>query len=187
MSGCGGSQPATQSTAANVVSANTARPAVTTTAASEEKGLIALSSPALYGSESAPGQILARYTCHGANISPPLHWGDVPHATKEFLLVLAYQDSHGDLHAAWAVAGLKPALHALAAGQLPQRAVVGKNDHGQQRYSLCLAKGKHRYLMLLMALPHQLHAKPGFNAIKTALEAQSTALAQGRISFWYPR
>ena len=103
--------------------------------------------------------IPARYTCDGSNTSPPLEWGRVPAGTGTLVLMLVGAKLNAATHTAklsveWAVAGLNPALHRIAAGELPSGAFVGEGTHGKRRYSVCPEKGQlEQYQFELYALP----------------------------------
>jgi phosphatidylethanolamine-binding protein (PEBP) family uncharacterized protein len=142
----------------------------TATAARERRKTIALESPALTANHAIP----RRYTCDGKNISLPLEWSGVPPETKE-LVLFAFSLSPAQPNAQggsvteritlqWAVAGLQPTLHGLAAGKLPHGAVVGRNKQGHVGYSICPSEGSAgHYLFLLFASPQRLSPRPGFN------------------------
>src|ERR1700686_1033573 len=76
------------------------------------------------------GQIPARYTCDGANVSPPLQWGKLPVGTSQ-LFVLALSLTAGASGAVrWAVGGIDPSSGGFPAGQLPPGAVAGRSSDG---------------------------------------------------------
>jgi phosphatidylethanolamine-binding protein (PEBP) family uncharacterized protein len=149
--------------------------------ASERENLpttdITLSSAAI-SQHTAASRIAGRYTCHGANSSPPLHWSGVPADTKELaLFVMNTTPVGGKLFFDWAVAGLNPALAGLQAGKLPPGAVTGRNGYGHAGYSLCPPGSKREsYVFLLYALPASLSPKPGFNP--ATLRAQALHLSR---------
>ncbi len=123
---------------------------------------ITLSSPTVQERTVLP----ASYTCDGKNTAPPLTWGALPPGTAElsvFVLQLA-QTEKGSTVVEWAIAGLNPSLHELAAGKLPAGTVTGRNGKGHTKYSLCPAKGQaERYLFVIYALPKRLKLKSGFS------------------------
>jgi phosphatidylethanolamine-binding protein (PEBP) family uncharacterized protein len=106
-------------------------------------GNIQLASSAISGpATGAP--IPAKYTCDGKDIAPPLEWGTVPAGTKELAIVLISiggGSAGAGFNPVWAMAGVNPELHKLAAGEVPPGAFLGRNEKGQTRYSLCPAKG----------------------------------------------
>ena len=63
------------------------------------------------------GAIPAKYTCDGANISPPLQWRNVPAHTVELVLFVIDDSSNGSEGGIrWVVAGIDPSLSGIAAG-----------------------------------------------------------------------
>lgn len=140
LAGCGGSGSG----------ATTARP----------PSAVALSSTAIQG-----GKIPARYTCDGADIAPPLTWGAVPSTVKELvLLAIGVTAAHAVKSVEWAVAGIKPQLHGLAAGKLPAEAVLEQASSGKRQYSICPPKGQAQlYEFVLYAMPGQITVGPGIN------------------------
>ena len=101
------------------------------------------------------GALLARYTCDGSNVAPPLRWGAVPSGITE-LVVFALRITHRQppVSVEWAMAGVNPALHKIAAGALPSRAFLEPTSNGGRRYSICPARGKTaQYYFLIYALP----------------------------------
>ncbi len=153
---------------------------------------IAFDSPAITGTS-----IPALYTCDGKNVAPPLEWGAVPSSTRELavlVLGLTPTSSGGSsVSIEWAVAGVNPALHRLAAGELPPGANVGLSSDGKRRYSVCPAKGKSKiYSFALYAVPPSITVAPGFRGLQLLGEIASAnsptaASAGGRFSVTYTR
>lgn len=133
--------------------------------------------------------IAARYTCDGADQSPPLSWGRIPSGTVELaLFVINSEPVHGKLFVDWAVTGLKPSLRKLSAGQLPAGAVVGRNSFGQARYSICPSRGVHAgYLVRLDALPKRVGERRGFNAPVQLTPVNRASNFSGLLGFSYKR
>ncbi len=129
--------------------------------------------------------ISARYTCDGANVSLPFSWSGVPARTAEIdLFVFEVKGTRP----AWAVAGLRPGVHRLAAGTLPAGAVVGRNALGQNRYSVCPPKGlKATYVVRVFPLPRRLAASPGFNVDALFNRILHIATSSGLLAFSYQR
>jgi phosphatidylethanolamine-binding protein (PEBP) family uncharacterized protein len=145
---------------------------------------VQLSSVAVKG-----GLLASRYTCDGGDSSLPLQISDVPAGTAELALdVLNLEPVNGALYFDWAVAGLSPSVHSIAAGKLPHGAVVGVNSSGQTGYSLCPPKGKSvTYVAVLFALPHKLVAQKGFTPTALRLEALQDANYEKFLVFSYKR
>ena len=78
----------------------------------------------------------------------------------------------------WAVTGLKPTSIGISAGRLPAGAIVGRNSFGHVGYSLCLPKGRREenFVVRLIALPHVLTVKSGFDAEAVYMEAERSPI-----------
>jgi phosphatidylethanolamine-binding protein (PEBP) family uncharacterized protein len=141
------------------------------------------------------GQLAAPYTCAGKDISPPLTWGTVPSTVRElalFALEASSQTGHPPA-VEWAVAGVKPALHHINAGELPRGAFLLSTVTGKSKYSLCPPKGQTKhYELALYALPKGATATPALSG-ETLLanllnpNPQFQAPATGAISATYTR
>jgi len=117
-----------------------------------------LSSPAFRNG----GEIPARFTCEGPNVSPPLAWSDPPDGTKSFALIVRDPDAPDPaaplmtwIH--WAVYAIPAERRALEEGasaqKLPGGGRHGRNDWRQPNYGgPCPAIGRHRYIYTLYAL-----------------------------------
>jgi phosphatidylethanolamine-binding protein (PEBP) family uncharacterized protein len=148
-------------------------------------GTIAFSSPAF----RPGGAIPVRYTCDGAGVSPPLRWRNVPAGAAE-LLLLAIDLNGGSTGAIqWAVDGLRPSSHGIAAGRLPARAVVGLNSAGEARWGgICGATGQvHHVAFLLYALSRKLGLKAGFNPAVVRSKLKGATVAKGLTLATYRR
>ena len=143
---------------------------------------INLSSPAVKQQHRTSTYTIARrYTCRGADSSPPLRWSGVPSNADELaLLVMNTTPVNGQLFFDWAVAHIAPGTKELSAGQLPAGAVVGLNSDGKTAYSLCPPGSKpETYLFLLYALPKGLSPKPNFDPATFRQEAMRDARHTG--------
>jgi phosphatidylethanolamine-binding protein (PEBP) family uncharacterized protein len=115
--------------------------------------------------------IPARYTCDGQNVSPPLEWGAVPAGVGNLAVyILGFTPEPATktykVSVEWAVAGLNPALHGLAAGRLPPGAYLGVTPDRRQRYSICPKKGTSvQYQFELYGVPSSLAVPRHFPGI----------------------
>ncbi len=135
------------------------------------------SSGIAHTASSSASTIASRYTCRGADESPPLQWRGVPNGTQELaLFVIATQPVDGKLAFPWAVARISPTFTGMQAGQVPSGAVVGRGSSGQARYSLCPTGGRETYVFILFALPKSLSPQSGFEP--AALRMQAKAIAR---------
>jgi phosphatidylethanolamine-binding protein (PEBP) family uncharacterized protein len=189
LAGCGDSSPSA-APASKIRSA----PAETgSTAGAAPAASLTLSSPVFSaGRLIASGRraIPAHFTCDGADVSPPLHWSAVPTGTADELVLLVFdlRSPGSTRNFAWSVAGIKPYLTSISAGRVPEGAVVGKNESGQNRYSVCPAKGtSHPYLVTLFAVRQPLSLKTGFDPNSVYEKIGGAGLSQGQSGFSYKR
>jgi Raf kinase inhibitor-like YbhB/YbcL family protein len=117
----------------------------------------------LSSSAFAPnGSIPTKYTCEGADISPPLEWSGAPANTKSFALIVEDPDAPDPAKPTrvvshWVVYNIpasttKLAENASKAG-MPPGSAQGSNERGTQAYmGPCPPIGRHRYFFKLFAL-----------------------------------
>ena len=108
------------------------------------------------------GEIPKRYTCEGADVSPPLAWSGVPEGTKSLVLVVDDPDAPDPkaprmIWVHWVLYNLPPTADALpeaiAAGALPGGTQQGLNGWKRPGYGgPCPPIGRHRYFHKLYAL-----------------------------------
>jgi phosphatidylethanolamine-binding protein (PEBP) family uncharacterized protein len=127
------------------------------------------------------GQIPARYTCDGGNVSPPLQWSNVPAGTSQLLLLALSLTPGAQGGIRWAVGGIDPSLGGFAAGQLPSGAVAGRSSNGQTGWAgICPARGTPQAIIVLVyALRNPLHLAPGFNPTKVQSQLPGDTLGRG--------
>jgi phosphatidylethanolamine-binding protein (PEBP) family uncharacterized protein len=143
--------------------------------------------PITFKSSAFTLSIPARYTCDGEDVSPPLEWGAVPSHTRELvLLVLGLTPSTAStdtISVQWALAGVNPGLHKLAAGEVPRGARLGLTTSNTTRYSICPARGRpEQYEFLLYSVPSSTAAIPaGFSGLEivTVLGSRTLSPATG--------
>jgi hypothetical protein len=147
-------------------------------ATTSESMAFTISSPAF-----APnGAIPSKYTCEGADTSPPLEWSGAPNGTRSFALIVDDPDAPDPakpqrVYVHWVVYNIPPTTSNLAEGAgksgLPQGARQGSNDWGKQTYGgPCPPIGRHRYFFKLYALD-------GFLELKNPTKAQLEAAMKG--------
>lgn len=116
------------------------------------------------------GQIPARYTCDGDNISPQLEWTEPLANTAELALICDDPDAPGGTFVHWVIYGIAPDIRELPENLPPQQqldeqvsALQGQNDTGKAGYTgPCPPPGPaHRYYFRLYALSEKLELKPG--------------------------
>jgi Raf kinase inhibitor-like YbhB/YbcL family protein len=133
-----------------------------------------ISSPAFAPNDPIP----AKYTCEGADISPPLEWSGAPDGTKSLALIVDDPDAPDPakpqrVYVHWVVYNIPATVSRLpenaAKSGLPPGTMQGTNDGGKQTYSgPCPPIGRHHYYFKLYALDTQLKGLK--NATKARLE-----------------
>ena len=106
------------------------------------------------------GAIPSKYTCEGADVSPPLAWSGAPEKTLSFALVVDDPDAPDPaapkrVWVHWVVYDLAANVRELAEGatELPSPAVQGMSDFKVSRWrGPCPPIGRHRYFFKLYAL-----------------------------------
>jgi Raf kinase inhibitor-like YbhB/YbcL family protein len=123
---------------------------------------LTLTSPAF-----KPGaEIPVKYTCEGADTSPPLEWSGVPPRAKSLALIVDDPDAPDPkapkmTYVHWVLYDIPPTATRLAEGAvkggLPPGAREGKNDWKRTGYGgPCPPIGRHRYFFKLYALDTEL-------------------------------
>lgn len=142
------------------------------------------------------GEIPAKHTCDGEDLSPQLAWSDAPAETKSFALIVDDPDAPDPaapkmtwVH--WVVYDIPAEVGELPEGAstaLPAGARDGKNDNKETGYhGPCPPKGRHRYFHKLYALDTTLGdlGRPTKKALEEAM--QGHVLAQGELIGTYQR
>jgi Raf kinase inhibitor-like YbhB/YbcL family protein len=144
--------------------------------------IIHLSSPAFANGARIP----ARFTCKGADISPPVRWSPPPTGAKELALLMIDRDAPGGPFTHWALANIPVAARSLGAGQVPAGAVQGRNGFGNTGYGgPCPPAGKpHHYVIELLALLQRVRVSPGF---ASHVLARGQPVAAGELLGTYSR
>lgn len=128
------------------------------------------------------GIIPARYTCHGAGLSPPLHWSGAPSRTKALALVVDDADVPASPYIYWIVFDINPSTTEIQAGQLPSGARQAINSAGHAAYDPpCPQDKEHSYRITVYALRSPV-SRPNGTSLKSAWQAISrVAIAYARL------
>src|SRR2546423_525909 len=132
---------------------------------------------------AANGAMPSKYTCEGADISPPLEWSGAPDGTRSFALIVDDPDAPDPakpqrVYVHWVVYDIPSSATKFpengAKTGLPSGALQGTNDFGKQTYGgPCPPIGRHRYFFKLYALDTQL------KGLKNPTKAQLEKAMQG--------
>ena len=150
----------------------------------QARGSLRLESPAFAAGSSIP----RRYTCDGANTSPPLRWSAVPRGTRELALQVEDTDAGRFVH--WSLLVIPAGTTAIREGTVPPGAVQTKNGFGDRRWGgPCPPKGKgpHRYVFAIYALDKPLGLGGGASADQVRSAIGGAALARGTLTASYGR
>ncbi|MGH7605076.1 MAG: YbhB/YbcL family Raf kinase inhibitor-like protein, partial [Gemmatimonadaceae bacterium] len=123
------------------------------------------------------GPIPSKYTCEGADTSPPLEWSGAPDGTRSFALIVDDPDAPDPakpkmVYVHWVIYNIPSSKTKLAENAaktgLPEGALQGINDWKKPTWGgPCPPIGRHRYFFKLYALDTQLSLS---NPSKTQLE-----------------
>lgn len=101
--------------------------------------------------------IPSKYTCDGANSSPPLQWHDAPSGTQSFALIVDDPDAPAGTWDHWLLFNIPPQVTAIAEDEKVFGSEPGKNSWGHTNYGgPCPPQGIHRYYFKLYALDTKL-------------------------------
>jgi Raf kinase inhibitor-like YbhB/YbcL family protein len=131
--------------------------------------------------------IPSKFSCDGANASPPLEIADVPSGAKSLALIVDDPDAPSGLFTHWAVWNISPQTSTIAEGSTP-KGVQGTNDFGKSGYSgPCPPSGTHRYYFKIFALDRQLDLPFGAKRGQLDEATRGHVITQGELMGRYSR
>jgi Raf kinase inhibitor-like YbhB/YbcL family protein len=131
--------------------------------------------------------IPSKFTCDGANASPPLQIADVPSEAKSLALIVDDPDAPGGLFTHWIVWNISPQTSTVAEGSTP-KGVQGTNDFGKSGYGApCPPSGTHRYYFKIFALDRELDLPIGAQRRQFDQAIKGHVIAQGELVGRYSR
>ena len=139
------------------------------------------------------GLIPAKYTCDGANISPPLQWQGVPEGTKSIALISDDPDAPMGTWVHWVLYNLPADTEELHENvppdqTLPSGARQGVTDFGRVGYGgPCPPGGTHRYFFKIYALDTEIDLPAGAGKRELLNAIEGHILAQGQLIGKYKR
>jgi Raf kinase inhibitor-like YbhB/YbcL family protein len=140
------------------------------------------------------GEIPARYTCEGQDVSPALTWDEPPAGTQSFALIMDDPDAPGGVFTHWVLFNLPADSRDLSEAvptqpQLPDGSLQGKNDFGRIGYGgPCPPSGRpHRYQFTIYVLDQTLDLEAGTSKKQIIDAMQGHILVQGRLTGTYQR
>ena len=177
------STPAPVTTAAPTTEAPTTEAPTTEPPSTEPANTVgALTAPWANGAA-----IPAKYTCDGANQSPPLSWTTAPEGTVEIAITVLDLDKPDFVH--WAVSGIDASATSLDAGMVPEFAIVATNSSGKQGYAgPCPPVGStHRYQFTVYFLTQPTELADGVAGVDLLTFIEAAALSSLSVSGVYSR
>jgi len=121
---------------------------------------------------SEGGDVPIRFTCSGANQSPPLSWNNVPSGTASLVLLVDDPDAPAGTFTHWVVYDIPPSSIGFNEGAVEGK--EGANGMGKDAYmGPCPPPGKpHHYHFRLFALDTNLNleANPNGQAVRDAMK-----------------
>jgi Raf kinase inhibitor-like YbhB/YbcL family protein len=133
------------------------------------------------------GEIPARYTCDGADTSPPLAWSGAPAESAAVAIVMTDPDAGGFVH--WLAVDVVTNA-GLGEGASGGDAIgsEGRNGFGATGYGgPCPPSGSHRYVFEVFALSKPLGLAPGFSRDDLDRVMNGKVLASGKLTARYQR
>jgi len=131
--------------------------------------------------------IPSKFTCDGADTSPPLQIADIPSQAKSLALIVDDPDAPGGLFTHWMVWNIPPQTGAVGEGSAP-KGVHGTNDFGKSGYGgPCPPSGTHRYYFKIFALDRELDLPFGAKRGQVDGALKGHIIAQGELMGRYSR
>lgn len=151
----------------------------------EDTMTLIVASAAFEDGETVP----QKYTCDGADISPPLDVSGVPSEASELALIMEDPDAPGGTFVHWVLWGIDAAVSGLPEGGVPEGAVHGRNNFNRDEYGgPCPPAGDpHRYVFNVYALSGAPDLEPGASADELRAAFESLVLAEGSLIGLYSR
>jgi Raf kinase inhibitor-like YbhB/YbcL family protein len=141
---------------------------------------IRLSSPGFAAGATIP----RRYTCDGADTSPPLVWTKPPKAARELALLMEDPDAPNGTFVHWTVYNIAPRTVLIGLNEPPSGAEEGENSFGKRGYSgPCPPEGDkpHNYVFTIYALRSTLKLAPGAKPADVREAIAERAIARGQL------
>ena len=149
-----------------------------------------VTSTAFKHGEEIPG----KYSCSGADVSPPLSIANVPKEAKSLVLVLDDPDAPSGTWIHWVLYGIAPTTVAIpegssAKGTSPVAAQLGKNSWGKTEWGgPCPPPGgKHHYYFRVYAVDTGLSLPRGVSKPDIMRAIDGHILAQGELMGTFQR
>jgi Raf kinase inhibitor-like YbhB/YbcL family protein len=143
-----------------------------------------ISSTAFKENDSIP----KKFTSDDANVSPPLHFEDVPNRAKSLALVVEDPDAPSGTFHHWVLFNMSPRTTDIHENSVPVMATQGKNDFGQLEYGGPKPpSGEHHYIFNVYALDTVLSIPRGADSKMLASEMNGHIMDKASLTGRYAR
>lgn len=139
------------------------------------------------------GVIPSKYTCDGANVSPPLQWGLLPPGTVTLAIISDDPDAPVGTWVHWVIYNI-PSEDLWIPENIPcielhpDGCLQGMNDFKRIGYGgPCPPGGTHRYFFKLYALDKRLNLPAGITKSQLVTEMEGHILGSGELMGLYTR
>ena len=139
------------------------------------------------------GMIPRKYTCDGADVSPPLAWTGIPEGAKTIALINDDPDAPMGTWVHWVLFNLPARIQEIheaipAEKELTNGARQGRNDFRKIGYGgPCPPGGTHRYYFKLYALDTVLNLPAGATKAELLKAMEGHILEEGQLMGRYKR
>jgi Raf kinase inhibitor-like YbhB/YbcL family protein len=139
------------------------------------------------------GMIPAKYTCDGADISPPLQWDAVPEGTKTVALISDDPDAPMGTWVHWVLFNLPPDVKELPENVPPDETLSNGATQGTSSFQKigyggpCPPSGTHRYFFKLYALDADLDLDSSANKARLIKAMEGHIIGKGQLMGKYKR
>jgi Raf kinase inhibitor-like YbhB/YbcL family protein len=139
------------------------------------------------------GMIPAKYTCDGADISPPLQWDAVPEGTKTVALISDDPDAPMGTWVHWVLFNLPPDVKELPENVPPDETLSNGATQGTSSFQKigyggpCPPSGTHRYFFKLYALDAELDLDASANKARLIKAMEGHIIGKGQLMGKYKR
>ena len=128
------------------------------------------------------GLIPEIYSCKGTNISPELHWNEVPAKVKSFCLLMDDPDAPVGDWVHWILTNIAPTTNQIVENSKPAEAIGGQNSWKKNNYGgPCPPSGTHRYFFKLYALDIMLDPKKSYSKSELLSAIKNHVLAEAEL------
>ncbi len=142
---------------------------------------------------SEGAMIPVKYTCDGANVSPPFTWAEIPQGAATFALICEDPDAPAGTWVHWVVYNIPAKATTLPEKMTPADTLAdgtrqGISDFRKTGYGgPCPPGGTHRYFFKLYALDTALTPAPGMTKVQLLKAMEGHILAQAELMGRYKR